>query len=532
VRPVAYYLAVVAMAVTILVEILRFEPTGRRVAIILGQIMALIVSLNWGVTLKYFLFIGRTDVMFHNMYVSSILDLGHVTSVLYDYQPFPLWHILNASLVLFTGGLMPADKVLAIAQGIIYLSLPLLSYLIALKLFKDQRTALLAALVSFFFPDLAYYSMSGLARAIAALLFVFLVYYLIDNKTRYRLPLIVLTTAAIVAYHSVSIIFVVLLVTTFYLLQKVILKKEERFKKINLVYIGLTIAGTAAYWFIFGQVLIEELMGNLESPAPAGVITKSALSAPISEAFNYLQYMPSVLLILLGVLVILLAKKFDAGTKLFALVALAYTALSYPGPQFLLNKLTYNFGIDRFGEYTFSLLIMVSAVGLAAVFFKAKNKYLHAFVILLFAVWVMLSISSDWVASDNPLVKREFYTYYLTQPEISGYNLIATSSTGLLMGDFVTMRYFDSSQYDDRVNMLEAGYNDTEFMRSSPEDIILVRTEELDKRSLKLSTIEGENFKRVPAFETFNYYNKDAGVWNALYGYDKVYDSAALGGYI
>jgi hypothetical protein len=101
VRSIAYYLAVVAMAVTILVEILRFKPEKGRVTLIILQIMALMLNLNWGVTLKYFMFIGRTDVMYHNMYVSSILEFSISLRRLNNKilcSPYSLWLAIHRAL--------------------------------------------------------------------------------------------------------------------------------------------------------------------------------------------------------------------------------------------------------------------------------------------------------------------------------------------------------------------------------------------------------------------------------------------------
>ena len=530
VRPILYYVTMVTMAVTVLIEILGFQPVKEKSAIILMQIMALMLNLNWGVTLKYFQFIGRTDVLFHGQYIDSLIQTGHVTDVFFDYQPFPLWHILNAAIYFLAGNLFSTDKIIAIASGLIFLCLPVLAYLITQRLFKDQRLALLAALVSFFFPNTAYLTMSGISRSIASLLFVFLIYLMIDNKNKHKLLLIGLVTAAIIVYHSISIIFVLLILLSIYLVQKILVNKEERFRKLNLLYLGTTGVATLVYWFVFGSILIRELTTNIVVAAPTGTITKSIATSPWAEAFNYLQFFPAVLFVLIGMLVVLTSKRFGVGPKIFAVAAAGFMWVTFPGPQYLVNKLMYNFGIDRFAEYTYPLLIIISAAGVWALFYKS-GKYVRASLIVLFAIWIMLSISNDWVASDNPLVQRQFYTYYLTQDETSAFNRIATSTSGLILADYIPSRYMDSSAHGDRSNMLEMNGNGTEFLRSGPEDVMIIRYGELDKRPLKIARVTKDTFSRVPQFDTYEYTDSNAGIWSTLSGYDKVYDSAVVGGY-
>ncbi|WP_424359190.1 hypothetical protein [Methanocella sp. MCL-LM] len=531
VRSFLYYLTIVTMTLTVLLEILGFAPAREKIAIILAQIMVLMLNVNWGVTLKYFEFIGRTDIMFHNQYITSLLQAGHVTEVFFDYQAFPLWHILNAAIYLLGGTQFDTTKVIAIAGGLIFLCLPVLLYLITLRLFKDQRLAMLAALLGFFFPDMTYFTMSGISRCVASLMLIFLLYLMIDNKNKHKLLLIGLVTAAVIVYHSISIIFVVLILAMLYMLQKVLLNKEERLNKLNLWYLVITAVGTLAYWAVFGSILLQELYTNIVVPAPSGVITKSIITAPTTEAFNYLQYMPSVLFIVIGILAVLLTGKFDARSKLFALASLLLMWLTFPGPQYLVNKLMYNFGIDRFAEYTYPILIVVCAAGIGTLFYRS-NKFLRACVIVLFAVWVMLSISNDWVASDNPLVERQFYTYYLTQDETSAFNRIAEGATGLVMADYIPMRYLDSSRHGDKVNMLEVTGNSSQFLLHGPGDVMVIRHGELEKRPLKIARIEEDTFKRVPRFDTFEYANSDVGIWSTLKEHNKVYDSATVGGYI
>jgi len=54
---------------------------------------------------------------------------------------------------------------------------------------------------------------------------------------------------------------------------------------------------------------------------------------------------------------------------------------------------------------------------------------------------ILLSVSNASVSSDNPLVKRPFFTYYLTSSEVEGISHDQNVSTGYMMSDYVPTRY-------------------------------------------------------------------------------------------
>ena len=108
VRPLSYYILMTVLAAVLLLEILYAGGMGRRSLAILAQIIVYTLNLIWGVTLNYYLFIGRTDTLAHLWWAENLLSQGYVTSVFGLYQAFPLWHILSVSvyvLAAWPGGL-------------------------------------------------------------------------------------------------------------------------------------------------------------------------------------------------------------------------------------------------------------------------------------------------------------------------------------------------------------------------------------------------------------------------------------------
>ena len=255
-----------------------------------------------------------------------------------------------------------------------------------------------------------------------------------------------------------------------------------------------------------------------------------AENSPWNELFNYLQYAPAILFILAGVFLLLLSKKPGYRAKIFGLAALGFVWLSFPGPLQMLGDLVTNLGIDRFAEYTFLILILIAAAGLAGLFFRS-GRYGKAVLVGLFCVWVLLSVSNDWVASDNPLVKRPFYTYYFSEQEIAGMDRLVTHTTGVLESDYVPNRYYEGSSNVAFTTILEVDVPNMTFVRHSPEDVLLIREGEHDKRELRVAALDNSKFISRPEGGSFTYIDRNESVWDTLAGYNRIYDSRAIRAY-
>jgi hypothetical protein len=518
------------MATLIFIQIVRSQITQGKVVMILLQVMALALNLCWGISLHYFQYIGRTDILLHTYYTNSLVELGHVTQIFYDYQPFPLWHIMNAGIYLAGGAEFPVHKVIAIAGGLAFALLPLVVYLIGVKLFKDNRIALIAALITVFFPDMIVTGTSTIPRIVAEILMVFLIYLLLAGKSRTKYLLIVPIMAAIIIYHSISILFTALILFVLYIMQMLFMKKEERF--VSIWYVVLALAMTGVYWVLNAGMLIQRLINNATASTDTLTIPKALTeNMPWNELFNYLQYVPSILFILTGVLLLLMMKSWSSRAKVFGLAALGFVWISFPGPLMMIGKLVQGFGIDRFAEYTFLITILIAAVGIAGLFFRS-GRYGKAIIIGLFCVWALLAISNDWVASDNPLVKRPFYTYYFSEQEITGMDRLVTHVTGVLESDYVPNRYYEGSTNEAYTTILQVDVPNMTFVRHGPEDIFLIREGEHDKRELRVAALDNSKFISKPEGDRFIYVDRNESVWDTLAGYSRVYDSRAIQAYI
>lgn len=529
VRPYLYYVIVGAIAVIVLLEALIFETTNKKALLILAQIMLLSINLIWGVTLKYFYYVGRTDLMGHVWLAQNLLEFGHVTEVFDVYQAFPLWHILNSGLYMISGLDIPLQELLYVICGLVFLVLPAVVYLLGHQLFSDQKLAIVSSLIVAVSPVVLFYGMYSISRSIESFLFIVLLLVILKSqKSHFWLALFL--TFGITAFHTVSIIFILVLLFVIYIIQRLLIKEQSQ-RLVSGRYLLASVAMVVIYWYLFARNLIDVLIRNIVIEAPEGMLTKSVSNAPLSELLNYVQYTPYLIFVILGVLLVLHTKKCTQTVKSMAILGLVLIPLTFPGPLLLLNKLAANFNIDRFDEFTFIFMGLVAAVGLIALYYRSSNVRKVA-VVGLFAVLVLLSISNDFVASDNPIVKRPFYTAYLSEEEVASLTHLPLINAGYMLSDYVTVRFMEFSPYAAVTMPLKLDEVNKTIMRGEKNDLLIIRQDELNSRPLKLYQSESGVYTRDMNSARYTYYDKDTPYYDSLTNMNKVYDSRSVEGFV
>jgi hypothetical protein len=531
VRPLFYYAVMATLGLVILLQILYVEPVGIRPMAILAQIMAFSLNLIWGVTLNYDLFIGRTDTLPHIWWARDLLQVGHVTDFLNVYEPFPLWYILCNSVYLLGGLTGSVARVMFVNSGLIYGILGTFCiYLLARKISGDRRIALLAALFLSFNTTFVFYGMYSIPRSIVMILFILLVVLLIDHEDRKKRWLAYGLTLPIVVYHTVSSLFLICILLLIYVIQKLFIRTKKD-PIVTLRFLAVLVGVTACYWALNATNIIWTLTNSLtqSSAGAEGLQTGSIYETPLSEVFNYSQYSVWILFILAGVLLILRYKHVDIKLKILALAALVLIPLSYPGPLMLMNTLSSTVSIGRFEEYAFMFMTVIAAAGFGMLY-KKMNRIAHGLLVLAFVLMVFLSISNDFVSSDNPIVERPFYTYYLNTSEITGMMHIASLTEGSVMSDYIAVRYLEKSPYLEHQHILEANVITGKLMKENSTDLILIRDGELEKRPVKLYSSDN-GYVRAAPWNALEYYYAEDAVFASLGERDRVYSTGSMTAY-
>ncbi len=530
VRPLSYYLVIAIMYGLVLLEILLFDVSEKKVPIILLQMVFLTVNIIWGVTLNYDFFIGRTDPIGHSKLVESLINVAFVTDVFDVYKPFPMWHILCTFMHNVLGISVSAQKIMFLTNGVIYSFVPVVSYLVSIKIFKDKKIALLSALFVSIFPEVILYGMQSIPRSVVSFLEIMLILVLLDPNNPAKVFAAIMLVFSLIAFHTASMPFVLSILFAIYILEK-IYNQESDESLLSFKFIILAICMTLVYWLYYGLVLFETIVYNIMRSAPSGVLTESVFYTPLSELFNYLQYTPLLLFVIIGFFSTLQSKRRSTFGKIFCMIGLFAVSITFPGPTLLFNKLASNFNLARFGEYTFLFIGLTGSIGFYEIYTKSK-KYFKVFAVILFITMTFLTVSNDFTASDNPLVKRPFYTYYLTNVEETSFDHIASVTEGYLMADYVTSRYFSFSKYEDKSHIIEVGNTNRKILRNHPDDVFLIRESELEKRPLKLYSAPGEQFVSGTTWEgNLVYCYKEGTLWDDLMMYNKIYDSKSVTGF-
>ncbi|MDD4749912.1 MAG: hypothetical protein PHD26_08375, partial [Methanosarcinaceae archaeon] len=76
VRPVIYYFTIAVLSTLILLEILLFDISKNKLLIIISQMMVLLLNIIYGVTLKYYFYISRTDPIGHVYVIKDLVEKG------------------------------------------------------------------------------------------------------------------------------------------------------------------------------------------------------------------------------------------------------------------------------------------------------------------------------------------------------------------------------------------------------------------------------------------------------------------------
>lgn len=527
IRPLAYYFLITCMSICVLLGILNFRIDHKRKITFLAMLMALTINILWGVTLKYHYFIGRTDLIGHVDVTESLLSTGYVTEVFGIYQPFPLWHILCASTSNVIGHIYSTPHMLFLINGLIYSGMILLTYLISVKISKNEKLSLIVPLFILFNPDFLYYGMSSIARSVTPFFMLLLVFLLIKPLKRgFFLSMIVLVS--LILFHPASMPFILSLFCMIFILQFVFKAKDKLF---TLQIIAMMAIFTVSYWVYNADELFEAIVNDIIRESPGGVLAKAAINMPIYELFNYLQYLPLLLFMIIGLLYALSKKQCSKTLTSFCLIGFAMVIFAFPGPSFLINKLAADLNFGRFGLYAFFFISVVGSIG----FFFLYNRsscLLKLFAIIIFSCTCILGISNDFVASDNPMVQRPFYTYYLTEDETAAFIHLAEVSEGYVMSDYVSNRYLRRTEYGFKRHILEVNRGCSAFLRGGNLDLILIRDGELSKRPLKLYSVQGDDYILNPSWEnSFDYYYSDLDLWRTLNGYNRIYNSKSVSGF-
>ncbi|WP_132059389.1 glycosyltransferase family protein [Halorussus amylolyticus] len=534
VRPYSYYVVVALSAGVVLAQILFLSSSHWRAIRILSQIALLNLNVLWGVTFKYNFYIGRTDILGHAWLVQKILraetTVGQFSGF---YRSFPLWHVLGSMEHLLAGSPWKPRMTLFAISGLLFCFAAIGVFLTSMYVFGSYKVGLVAALLTCLHPNAIANGMYAIPRSAASFFFVILLLLWVKNDRR-SILLFAALTMVVAAYHTASLPFVFLILSVEYGIRKVALPRAD---DVGTTYRVLVLVAViqAFYWVFFADYLIRHVLGVMFQSSTPGAINSGIIGQPVTELLNYLHHSMFLILILVGVLTALTTDRLRGRAKVVMLSALCLAAVTFPGPQLLLGKLAESFNILRFAQYTYPFMAMAGGYGLVALYRRTASAGLTGTQIraIAFAVFLLLSmftVSNDFTASDNPLVERQFYTYYVADSEEESMQTIAGMSSGNVLSDYVTERYLSASPYERKGRVLGVNEDADRMYLGGDENVVLVREGELERRSVQLR--QTDRYRDDSDYlGSLRYVAPTAPVWNQTDDLDRVFDSGSVVGY-
>lgn len=546
VRPLLYYVMISLTVTVILYQILMSELTTAHVVLVLTETTVLLMSIFWSVTLKYDYFFGRTDVFPHHFFVNSLLSTNYVSGAFGEYQAFPLWHIHVAFQNMLYDGVVDPLTIFYVTTGFVFALTTAAVYILATRFLFSQRTALAAALALCLNPFVLLYGMYSLPRSITSFLFVLVLLVLFFDDAKGAVLFVGLITG-IAMFHTVSLPFIFAILACHYAVERLMALAREsgsvsRYSLIPTWKLLAIPVVQFAYWAIADPRLISRIVNLLAENSftggsdPVGGLTAQFIEQPFNELVNYLPFSFIIFFVLFAVIQSPKVSRFSQRQQHVLITTLVLVTVSVPGPALLINlvsDVTPDM-VFRFGHYTFPFIAIAVGVGIVSIL---KTRWpvggpslKTAVVVLLVLSAGFVTVSNDFVASDNPLVERDdFYTFYISESEIDSFNTITAHSTTAVTGDYITCRYVDNPG-EGSCEIIQADPVD-EVLHFPDDSVLVLRKGELEKRPLSIYPTP-EPVADPPYSNNRESLGKESAVWNSLVEQNRIYDSSEVTGYV
>ncbi len=202
-RPMVYFIATVAMAALLAVEILFLPSRRSAVPFTLFKIVVISLSLGWSHLLLYPGIVG-TDPWHHQMFAGKILEAGYIPSG-YHYSEMPVMHLLSGATSLVTG----LNYKLATMFSVSLLQVVCTALFIFLlgKFIHSTRTGLLAALLLVIAGVVIEYTQKPIPNSLGTVLIpvvVYLLFKLRQERPATAVCLSVLLMVALILTHAIA----------------------------------------------------------------------------------------------------------------------------------------------------------------------------------------------------------------------------------------------------------------------------------------------------------------------------------------
>ncbi|NPE28449.1 hypothetical protein HNV12_10850 [Methanococcoides sp. SA1] len=451
-RPWYYFVLLLVLYSLIFTQIVSRDAN---VLIILSEIILLMASVICGMTLKYPLHFGWTDILPHLFFAKITYLSGHTLPVdhFLEYANFPLYHILIAESSYLLG--------LDLKNTLFLIAIPLYVILIAFiyKFFnlttRNSQMSLLTCLIYSVTSVVILYGAYVITRTVAYVGFIIMIYliykgYSGKNEAVYR-ALAILLSIFVILVHQVSITQMAILMFILLVCERIAGNKKylsiNFFLLINVTFIG--------YWFYGAYLFTRSLIESRTRPEHFESPVVRATIQPGNEWSFLVNNIDTSIFLFFALIGIgyILWKENKKYARVFSLFALFTLVLYTPNPIQLLWQSMDLFRFDRFMLMLTPFMSFVMSAGIFASLYYLMSKNLKirsAFmiVLVLFSIFSFYSIISN--AEDSKYFESDTNRKYFIDEELTGYNHVSghVPFGSTLHSDYETSRYFIQREFN------------------------------------------------------------------------------------
>lgn len=497
IRPVAYFMLITVIYITIALQIAQSPSSNLMRSTLLFELIFVHLSLVYSLSLKYYYYFGRVDVLTHVRHTASIAETGQISGIIGIYESFPLWHILSFSQhIIITPG-WEIWKTQFILGGITGLIAILGTYSLTKYILPDMEIPFYSALFVSASPTILFYSSYAIPRSAIGSFIVLILLLLIKMKNSRDIILLLILIISAVIYHPATPPFLILIICGLTGLTYLYEPNNSNRLKYYFTIIILSLVLTVAYWTYQSSLVIALMAELFFTSTPDGPIRTVSPQISLFELFDNFYYAPLLTMILIGMKQILNERsKLSAQTVVFSIIGLILLAIIVPGPMALFSKLIGDLSFVRWRLYAYPFVLILASFGFAKIFTNERQPFRIIGIILLI-LFLIPAIFGSLVAPDNPTIDTDRRTGYLTESEVTAFDSVIEFSDENVYTDYVTSQYFTASDHRDNVRMLKYAENSNSL--SDQDGMIIYRQSHASERSILVHDSHGQGIRVTAA---------------------------------
>jgi hypothetical protein len=453
-RPWAYFVIVSFISGSILAQIL-WKRHIRTDYLIIFEIILLSLDLIWGVSIKYPLYFGDTDILNHLNYINSIVQTGHITEIGTDYQNFPLFHIFNSIGAEFTG--LSLKNSLFVFSGISWQVGILFAYLIFKKFSNSRIFSLIACLLLATSQQIIFLGMYAVTRSLGYVFVLCWFYLILGDFDFKRIFLSLVTLSALILTHHTTVLFFIPIIVLAYITQKLFTPNKIGRSRIQLLFLELLIV----VFFSYLLYIANSIMGSFARDWFKQIYSADTVTNIISSRtgqsldINAIFFSFVVFFSLIGIVSALkFHNTFNKHHNIvgIALISLLFLLVYCPGPLDMLPQSQISL-LYRFSLLVSPFVIYMVAYGVNHFIFFEQTLSRHIFgsgiskpffTMGIVVIMTFFSTICGVNGNDNTYLLKTFNhgTQYFSNSELATFSFVINKCNThmTLYGDYETIR--------------------------------------------------------------------------------------------